>query len=148
MRAEVSRRKKIKYGKARKCKLTAMEKAIMSSQTRKIAELEEVKKNVSRETTRRKGWKLEGKQAEKTFPEGRKETMGNQIQIKMKDSEFEQPGCLFPHLLTYIVHRKFLGSHHHLRIYTSAATKFNGWRDNSTPKSRQYSNKHEYSHLF
>ena len=55
VRAEIVKRRKIKYGKAGNSKLTAMEDALLSSQARKMSELSEVTKNLRSYEKRRNG---------------------------------------------------------------------------------------------
>ena len=57
LKSEIVKRKKSKYGKAGNSKLSPLEEAIISSQTRKMSELAEVKQNLSRKEAGKKGWK-------------------------------------------------------------------------------------------
>ena len=71
LKSEIIKRKKSKYGKAGNSKLSPLEEAILSSQTRKKSELAEVKQNLGRKEAGKKGWKKETN-PNRNIPEGRK----------------------------------------------------------------------------
>ena len=88
VRAEIVKRRKLKYGKAGNSKLTAMEDAILSSQARKVSELFELTKNLICYERRRKGRKLDNRPSPNN-PEGRKKDHQGQARDKYKARSME-----------------------------------------------------------
>ena len=103
LKFEIVRKKKSKYGKAGNSKLTALEEAIISSQTRKLSELAEVKQNLSRKEAKRKGWKVENRPS-RNIPESRKEN-----QLKTGQDRDKNTSCeVEEHWLKLISSKKFI----------------------------------------
>ena len=88
VRAEIIQRRKIKYGKAGNSKLTAMEDAILSSQSRKLSELFEVKKNLRFYERKLEGRKMENRPS-KNNPEGKKKDHQSQARNICKAGSME-----------------------------------------------------------
>ena len=65
-----------------------MEEAIISSQTRKLSELAEVKQNLSRKEARRKGWKQKNRPS-RNVPKGKKENQLKPGRDKDRDTSCE-----------------------------------------------------------
>ena len=97
MRSELIKRKKAKYGKAGKSKLSSMEEAIITSQTRKLSELEETRRNIGKKDQRKEGWKIN--------PEGR------EIPISMGSQDQGQNSELDRHWQELISSMKFIEKH-------------------------------------
>jgi hypothetical protein len=74
LRQDLIDRKKKKFGRAGKAKLTELEEALISSHGRKRMELEEIKLNLAKEIARREGWKTRkmSEKKEKKKNEGKK----------------------------------------------------------------------------